>query len=75
MKATKLQKLFSVVGGANFSKIDDVLSEKIGIPVKIADPLVNILPTKKLIIPPNKKLSYSTAIGLALRAFQKKDLI
>jgi type IV pilus assembly protein PilM len=62
-------------GGANFSKIDKVLSEKLNLPVKIGNPFTKAIQVKKLSIPKNKALSYTTAVGLALRAFQKKDLI
>ncbi|MFA6215699.1 MAG: type IV pilus assembly protein PilM [Patescibacteria group bacterium] len=62
-------------GGANFSNIDKILAEKLNLTVKIGNPLTNIAKTKKIKIPPDKILSYTTAIGLALRAFQKKDVI
>jgi len=58
-------------GGANFEKIDEVLSEKIKLPVKIGNPLTNIIVNKKLSLTPKKALSFTTAIGLGLRAFQK----
>jgi len=58
-------------GGANFSGIDQVLGDKLAIPVRIGNPLLNIKPNKKLSLPSNKILSYTSAIGLALRAFQK----
>ncbi|OGY45454.1 MAG: hypothetical protein A2744_02085 [Candidatus Buchananbacteria bacterium RIFCSPHIGHO2_01_FULL_44_11] len=58
-------------GGANFAGIDRVLSEKLGLPVKISNPLNNIKTTNKIAIPKEKILSYTTAIGLALRAFEK----
>lgn len=58
-------------GGANFLKIDEVLSEKLNLPVKVGNPFTNATQTKRISIPKNKILSYTTAIGLALRAFQK----
>ncbi|OGY43138.1 MAG: hypothetical protein A3J62_03500 [Candidatus Buchananbacteria bacterium RIFCSPHIGHO2_02_FULL_38_8] len=58
-------------GGANFSNINEVLSSKLGLPVKIANPLINVSQTKKINIPSAKALSYTTAIGLALKVFQK----
>lgn len=60
-------------GGANFLEIDKVLSEKLKMPVKIGNPTANVIQKKKLAIPPNKILSYTTAIGLALRVFQKDN--
>lgn len=62
-------------GGANFSNIDKILNEKLNIPVKIGNPFTNISQTKKIAFPSNKILSYTTAIGLALRVFEKKNLI
>ncbi|OGY47431.1 MAG: hypothetical protein A3J65_04770 [Candidatus Buchananbacteria bacterium RIFCSPHIGHO2_02_FULL_45_11b] len=61
-------------GGANFSQIDLVLSEKLKLPVKIGNPQLKIT-AKKLTLPNNKIMSYATAIGLALRAEQKEKLI
>lgn len=58
-------------GGANFSQIDKVLSEKLKLPVKIGNPFTKVKQTKKLTIPANKALSYTTAVGLALRSWQK----
>lgn len=60
-------------GGANFSEIDRVLAEKLQLPVRIGDPLLHISKRSKVKIEKNKALSYSTAIGLALRAFQKES--
>lgn len=62
-------------GGANFGEIDQLLSEKLKIPVKIGNPFANITQTKKISIPKEKILSYTTAIGLALRSWYKKDII
>lgn len=59
-------------GGANLDKIDQFISKKLNIPVKIGNPLNNIQQNRKISIPQNKILSYTTAIGLALREFQKK---
>lgn len=59
-------------GGANFSKIDKVLQEKLNIPTKIGNPLSNIYKVNKSAeIKPAKILSFTTAIGLALRGTGK----
>jgi len=58
-------------GGANFLKIDSVLSEKIGLPVVIGNPVQHVTMTKKIAIPQAQQLSFTTAIGLALRAFER----
>lgn len=67
----KISEVMLCGGGANFLKIDQVLQEKIGLPVKIGNPLVNEVINKKNGIPKEKLLSYTTAIGLALRPFEK----
>ncbi|MFA6322310.1 MAG: type IV pilus assembly protein PilM [Candidatus Buchananbacteria bacterium] len=59
-------------GGANFSEIDKLLSEKLKLPVKIGNPLTNLSLNKKLSLNKNQALSFTTAIGLALRAFDKE---
>ncbi|MBI3290879.1 type IV pilus assembly protein PilM [Candidatus Falkowbacteria bacterium] len=61
-------------GGANFIKIDQVLAEKLNIPVKIGNPLINVSNSKKMAIDNKKMLSYTTAIGLGLRSFEKDNL-
>jgi len=58
-------------GGANLSQIDKILTEKLQIPTKIADPSINLGKQKGINIPADKLLSYATAIGLALRNWQK----
>ena len=69
----KIAEVMLCGGGANFLKIDQVLQEKIGLPVKIGNPLINEVINKKNGIPREKLLSYTTAIGLALRPFEKKS--
>jgi type IV pilus assembly protein PilM len=60
-------------GGANFSMIDKVLAEKLKLPVRTGDPLLNVTLGNKISISKNKLLSYTTAIGLALRPVFKKE--
>ncbi|MFA6410367.1 MAG: type IV pilus assembly protein PilM [Candidatus Buchananbacteria bacterium] len=71
-ESNPISKIILCGGGANLSNIDKILSEKLKLPVEIGNPLINISETKKIFIPTKNILSYSTAIGLALRAFQKK---
>lgn len=61
-------------GGANFLQIDTVLSSILGIPVVKGNPLTNISPSK-LNIESAKLLSYTTAIGLALRGVAGKEIV
>ncbi|MFA5021461.1 MAG: type IV pilus assembly protein PilM [Patescibacteria group bacterium] len=59
-------------GGANLCQIDKVLTEKLKLPVTIANPLINLGKNRKIKIPQDKLLSYTTAIGLGLRVWQKE---
>jgi len=61
-------------GGANFLQIDTVLSSILGIPVTRGNPLTNISPGK-LSIESGKLLSFTTAIGLALRGVAGKEIV
>ena len=74
-KGNEISEVILSGGGANFVGIDKVLSEKLKLPVTIGDPLTNLGKQKKLKMPDNKLKSYTTAIGLALRSWQKGKLI
>ena len=69
--ARPFSKVILVGGGANFLKINEVLQEKLNLPVEIGNPLLKSIIVKKDILPKNKLLSYATAIGLALRTFEQ----
>lgn len=71
-KGDKISEIILCGGGANFINIDNVLKEKVGLPVKVGDPLINIAKAKKIKMSKEKALSYTSAIGLALNAFGKK---
>jgi len=62
-------------GGANFSKIDEILSKNLNLPIKIGNPLSNISLPKKLSLSREKALSYTTAVGLALKSLQKQNFV
>jgi len=70
-KGNKISEIILCGGGANFINIENVLKEKVGLPVKIGDPFLNIANHKKSKMSKEKALSYTSAIGLALNAFQK----
>ena len=70
-----IEEIILCGGGANFSNINKVLQEKLNMPVRLGNPLTNSTQKKKLAIPNNKLNSHATAIGLALRAFEKKNLL
>src|SRR3989344_1390581 len=58
-------------GGANVLSIDAMLSEKLKLPVTVGAPSAHLTATSKVAIPPARLLSYTTAIGTALRPFQR----
>ena len=63
-----IERLLVAGGGANFLEIDSVLSRKLTINVERANPLVNVrLPIPRR-FPSETTQTYTTAIGLAIRA-------
>lgn len=64
-------------GGAYLLKIDKYLNHRLDLPVSSGNPLQFLQKDnlKQIKFPINKSLSYTTAIGLALRGTQKDNLI
>ena len=63
-------------GGANLKGLTDILSLELQLPVSTGNPWVNILPQPLKEIPElpyDKSLSYTTALGLALRGFKSAN--
>ncbi len=61
-------------GGSNFKQIDKHLNAKLELPVRRGNPWLNLDPSPAP-LKPNDLISYTTAIGLALRPFLvKQDL-
>jgi len=61
-------------GGANLKGLSSLLAAELKIPVEIGNPWVNILPEPLKEIPElhfDKSLSYTTALGLALRGIKE----
>jgi len=73
-KESKISEIILCGGGANFLNIEKIISEKTGIPARIGNPLIHIAKNKRLSIPQDKVLSYTTAIGLGLRALEKNNV-
>ncbi len=67
----KIERLYLCGGGAHFREIDTVLSRKLTIKVRRGDALVNIRKPKTF--QDDKSLTYTTAIGLALRAADESE--
>lgn len=69
-------KILLCGGGANLKGLRELLALELRIPVEIADPWINILPEGKREIPglsAEKSLSYTTALGLALRGIKTEQ--
>lgn len=71
----KVTKILFCGGGANIKGLTNFFSNQLKIPVEIGNPWVNILPeplkeVSKLSY--EKSLSYTTALGLALRGIKEK---
>ncbi len=69
-KGGEIKKVVLCGGGANLKGLDNFLSQKINVPVKIGNPWINIFPDSSKGNPklgPEESLSYTTALGLALR--------
>jgi len=70
-----VSKILLCGGGANLKGLPELLSLELKLPVEMGNPWVNILPAGKKgvpILPLDKSLSYTTAIGLALRGIKEK---
>ena len=69
-----IEKVLLCGGGINLKGLPEFLSQELKIPVEIGNPWVNILPEAKketIQLPPEQSLSYTTALGLALRALKR----
>ncbi len=70
-----VKKILLCGGGANLKGFTDFLSQELKIPVEIGSPWVNILAKSQKKAPQlsqEKSLSYTTALGLALRGIKEK---
>ena len=68
----KIEKLYLCGGGAHFREIDTVLSRKLTIKVRRGDALANFSHVPHS-FPADASLSYTTAIGLAMRAADEQE--
>jgi type IV pilus assembly protein PilM len=69
-----VRKIILCGGGANINGLTSLLSEKLGCPVELGNPWINILSkTQKesSLMSYKSSLKYTTAIGLALRGFKE----
>jgi len=71
----EVEKIFLCGGGANLKGLTDFLSSELKIPVELGNPWINILPEPLKELPElsyEKSLSFTTALGLALREIRDK---
>jgi Tfp pilus assembly PilM family ATPase len=71
-----IQKIILCGGGANLRGLAQFLLRELHKEVSIGNPWINILPTSLKELPPlsfAESLRYTTAFGLALRAFVSHD--
>ena len=69
----RVSKILLCGGGANLKGLINFLSLELKLPVFLGDPWINILPKERkesLPLSPEEGLKYTTAIGLAIRAFK-----
>lgn len=72
----QVNKILLCGGGSNLRRLSEFLSEELKVPVEFGNPWVNILLQKKkarVLLSFEKSLSFVTAIGLALRGFEKEE--
>ena len=69
----QIEKIILCGGGSNLIGLSEYLSVRMKIQAELADVWINILDIKKYIpeISFEKSLSYATALGLALKSFEK----
>lgn len=67
----KIERIYLCGGGAHFKEIDTVLSRKLTMKTRLANSLVNVDPKLPRKFPKEKTMTYTTAIGLALRAAEE----
>ena len=73
LDSKEVEKILLCGGGANLKGLTDFLSFELKIPVELGNPWVNILPEPLKEVPElsyEKSLSYTTALGLALRGIK-----
>lgn len=63
---SKITQVILCGGGANFKKISEIFSQALSLPITLGDPTVN-LDKNNIPIPTEAVVSYTTAIGLALK--------
>jgi len=71
----EVEKILLCGGGANLKGLAEFLSLRLKLPVELGNPWINILPESQKEVPTlpfKKSLSYTTALGLALRGIRER---
>lgn len=72
----KIEKIIISGGGSNLKKLPKFLSEELQMLVEIGNPTINILPQlkkQKHVISYEQSMSYTTALGLAIRGASSQE--
>lgn len=71
-----IEKVLLCGGGANLKGLAELLSIELKMPVDLGNPWINILPQNNAALPLSleESLSYTTALGLALKGIQDEKL-
>ncbi len=72
-KSKKIEKIILCGKGANLKGLSDFFSSKLEIPVKLANPWLNVFKKEAVGLPLKESLGYVTALGLALRGAEKNS--
>jgi type IV pilus assembly protein PilM len=71
-----IEKVLLCGGGANLKGLPELLSVELKSPVALGNPWINIFPQNNIVssLSPEESLSYTTALGLALKGMQDEKL-
>jgi Tfp pilus assembly PilM family ATPase len=72
----KVEKVLLCGGGANLKGLVDFFSQELNLPVELGNPWINILPEDQKKVPQfplRKALTFTSALGLALRGIKRND--
>ncbi|MBU4204792.1 type IV pilus assembly protein PilM [Patescibacteria group bacterium] len=70
-KSKKIEKIILCGEGANLRGLHDFFSSRLEIPIKLANPWLNIFKKESVSLPLKEPLGYVVALGLALRITEK----
>ncbi len=71
----KIEKVVLCGGASQLVGLKEYFQEALHLPIVFGDPLMNITNHKRVIIPAGKRLSYTTALGAALRGLSPSNIL